>query len=133
MLEALSTEKAPWALVTSCTRNLLGGWLKLLDLPTPPISVAAEDVVDGKPHPACYSLGRERCGLGERPGVLVIEDAPAGIRAGKAAGCEVLALTTTHDVERLRDAGADWIVKDLNSIRILGKKADGWRVILGKE
>ncbi|KAL8657711.1 MAG: hypothetical protein Q9226_001634 [Calogaya cf. arnoldii] len=133
LLEALGAEKAPWALVTSCTRNLLGGWLRLLDLPTPPISVAAEDVIDGKPDPACYSLARERCDLGEQPGVLVIEDAPAGIRAGKAAGCEVLALATTHDVERLRVAGADWIVKDLNSVRILGKKDDGWRVILDTE
>lgn len=87
----------------------------------------------GKPDPACYSLARERCGLGEQPGVLVIEDAPAGIRAGKAAGCSVLALATTHDVERLRDAGADWIVKDLDSIRVLGKKDDGWRIFLDKE
>jgi glycerol 3-phosphatase-1 len=48
--------------------------------------------------------------------VLVLEDAPAGVRAGKAAGYRVIAVATTHDVEVLREAGADWIVRDLGSV-----------------
>lgn len=97
-------------------------------LPSPPASVAAEDVAAGKPDPACYDLGRERIGLGQRDRVLVVEDAPAGVKAGKAAGCQVLGLATTHDVESLSDAGADWVVEDLSSVKLIGKGEDGWEI-----
>lgn len=50
--------------------------------------------------------------------MLVVEDAPSGIKAGKAAGFKVLALETTHTIKQLQDAGADWIVKDLRSVRL---------------
>src|SRR5438477_30 len=43
---------------------------------------------------------------------IVIEDAPAGIRAGKEAGARVLALRTTASGAELQQAGADWIVND---------------------
>jgi beta-phosphoglucomutase-like phosphatase (HAD superfamily) len=46
----------------------------------------------------------------------VIEDAPAGIRAGKAAGARVIALRTTEADSPLRQAGADWIVDDCTRI-----------------
>lgn len=49
--------------------------------------------------------------------MLVVEDAPSGIKAGKAAGFKVLALETTHTIQQLKDAGADWIVKDLRSVQ----------------
>jgi len=48
----------------------------------------------------------------------VIEDAPAGIRAGVAAGCRVIGLATTHTIEQVKAAGAHWIVKDLRSVRL---------------
>jgi glycerol 3-phosphatase-1 len=48
----------------------------------------------------------------------VLEDAPAGVRAGKAAGYRVVALATTHAVEQLREAGADWIVRDMRSVTL---------------
>jgi glycerol 3-phosphatase-1 len=41
-----------------------------------------------------------------------MEDAPAGEKAGKAAGCKVLAVTTTHVVGEWKAAGADWVVPD---------------------
>lgn len=50
----------------------------------------------------------------------MLEDAPSGIKAGKAAGFKVLALTTTHTLEQVRDAGADWIVEDLRSVSVRG-------------
>ena len=46
-----------------------------------------------------------------------MEDAPAGIRAGKAAGCKVIGLVTSHTVEQVVEAGPDWVVKDLSSVR----------------
>ena len=67
---------------------------------------------------------------GQRAPVLVVEDAPAGVRAGRAAGCAVLALATTHPVDGLRDAGADWVVRDLGCVRLAGVGEDGWRVVM---
>lgn len=127
-LNSLDQASAPWAIVTSCTRTLMCGWLDRMSLSRPPVSVAAEDVSAGKPDPACYRLGRERIGLAKEQEVLVFEDAPAGVRAGKAAGCMVLGLATTHDRARLKDAGADWVVQDLTSVELVGKRDDGWEI-----
>jgi glycerol-1-phosphatase len=107
--------------VTSGTRALVEGWLEVLKLAHPKYLVVAEDVDQGKPNPQCYQLGRQKLSkdLGfpaDSTNMLVIEDAPSGIRAGKAAGFKVLALHTMHAIQQLQDAGADWIVKDLESV-----------------
>ena len=132
LLTSLGEAAAPWTLVTSCTRALLFGWLDHLRLVSPPLSVAAEDVAAGKPDPACYKLGRERMGVRERERVLVVEDAPAGVKAGKAADCMVLGLATTHSVDALRDAGADWIVENLDSVQLTGKTEEKWEILMEK-
>jgi len=44
---------------------------------------------------------------------IVVEDAPAGIRSGVAAGCRVLAVCTSHSRSALENLGAAWIVTDL--------------------
>lgn len=80
--------------------------------------VVAEDVETGKPDPACYSLARRRLGLSDDAELLVLEDSPAGVRAGKAAGCRVVGLTTTHSAQQVKEAGADWIVEDLSSVTL---------------
>ncbi|MFY9644533.1 MAG: HAD family hydrolase, partial [Terriglobales bacterium] len=41
---------------------------------------------------------------------IVLEDAAAGVRAGKAAGARVLAVLTTMHRRDLEEAGADWII-----------------------
>ncbi|MCJ1394044.1 hypothetical protein MMC18_006922 [Xylographa bjoerkii] len=123
LLAALEAANAKWAIVTSGTRPLMDGWLEVMKLAYPKHNVVAEDVADGKPHPACYLLGKARLGLGPEESALVIEDAPAGVRAGKAAGCRVVGLTTTHRLEQIQEAGADWIVEDLRSVRFVGRDA----------
>ena len=50
--------------------------------------------------------------------MIVIEDAPSGVRAGKAAGFKVVGLATTHTVGQVKEAGADWIVQDLRSVTL---------------
>jgi glycerol 3-phosphatase-1 len=60
--------------------------------------------------------------------VLVLEDSPAGIRAGRAAGCKVLAVVTSHTAEQVLAAEPDWVVKDLSSVRLV--KAEGGTVTL---
>lgn len=121
LLASLEEANVPWAIVTSGTRPLMTGWLGVMQLAHPKVNVVAEDVEEGKPDPACYRLGKERLGLTKDEPVLVVEDAPAGVRAGKAAGCAVIGLATTHSVWQIREAGADWIVKDLRSVRYAGR------------
>jgi glycerol-1-phosphatase len=116
LLTALEHVNAPWAVVTSGTRPLVNGWLEVLNLAHPRTMVVAEDVENGKPDPACYLLGRQRLRLPDNTSMIVLEDAPAGVRAGKAAGFQVIGLATTHTVAQVRDAGADWIVRDLASV-----------------
>jgi len=50
---------------------------------------------------------------------LVVEDAPAGIRAGRSSGASVLAVRTTEADSLLAAAGANWIVNDLASVHLL--------------
>jgi glycerol-1-phosphatase len=129
LLKDLVARSAPWTIVTSGTVPLVTGWLKVLALDVPEHLVTAESVANGKPDPACYRLGREKLGL-EANGreVLVLEDSPAGIKAGKAAGCKVLAVVTSHTVEQVLAAGPDWVVKDLDSVRVVAQ--DGTRVTI---
>lgn len=54
--------------------------------------------------------------------VLVLEDSPAGIKAGKDAGCKVLAVVTSHTAEQVLAAGPDWIVQDLESVKVVGSE-----------
>ncbi|KAF2460924.1 HAD-like domain-containing protein [Lineolata rhizophorae] len=121
LLHQLETVGAPWAIVTSGTRPLVMGWLDVMALAHPRNLVTAEDVQRGKPDPACYLLGREKLNLpAGADSVLVLEDAPAGVRAGKAAGFKVVALATTHSVEALVEAGPDWVVRDMRSVTMKG-------------
>lgn len=89
-----------------------------MKLARPNCLISAEVVEKGKPDPACYRLGAKELGFADVKGeeILVLEDSPAGVRAGKAAGYRVLGLATTHATEKLREAGADWIVRDLRSV-----------------
>ncbi|EEQ90332.1 glycerol 3-phosphatase 1 [Blastomyces dermatitidis ER-3] len=120
LLDSLDEAGALWAVVTSGTKALVHGWLEVMKLAHPKYMVVAEDVEVGKPDPRCYLLGRSRLGLGDGAEMLVVEDAPSGIRAGKAAGFKVVALTSTHKIEQLKEAGADWIVQDLRSVTLKG-------------
>ncbi|KAK0633495.1 HAD-like domain-containing protein [Immersiella caudata] len=129
LLTHLISLSAPWAIVTSGSIPLVTGWLKVLNLPTPEHLITAESVTSGKPDPACYRMGRERLGLaGEEKRLLVLEDAPAGIKAGKKAGCVVVGLVTSHSVEEVCAAGPDYVVRDLESVRAVA--TEGGRVVV---
>ncbi|KAL0474263.1 HAD-like protein [Neurospora intermedia] len=131
LLQDLIDRKKPWAIVTSGTYPLVSGWLDVLSLPHPEHLISAESVANGKPDPACYLLGRERLGLSNpNAEVLVLEDAPAGIRAGKAAGCKVIGLVTSHTVEQVLEAGPDWVVRDLSSVKFVPESSGEGKVTL---
>ena len=83
-----------WAIVTSCTRPLAEVRIRAGGLPQPKYLVTSNDITRGKPDPEPYLKGAATLGVAAAD-CVVVEDAPAGIRSGKAAGASVLALQTT--------------------------------------
>jgi mannitol-1-/sugar-/sorbitol-6-phosphatase len=110
-----SIPEGRWCVVTSGTRKLATSRLRLAELPIPNVLVSADDVVQGKPHPEPYLKGAELLGM-KPEDCLVIEDAPAGIAAGHAAGMKVIALPTTYPATALQ--GADAIAEQLSQISV---------------
>jgi mannitol-1-/sugar-/sorbitol-6-phosphatase len=104
-----------WAVVTSGTHALATARLRQTGLPLPRVLVCAEDVENGKPDPECYlkavellEVAPERCS--------VVEDAPAGVEAARAAGIAVIAVATTHSTSELSDADA--VTANLSHVRL---------------
>jgi sugar-phosphatase len=91
------------AVVTSCGSALAGARLRAAGLPEPAILVTADAVRRCKPAPDAYLVAAQALGA-EPGGCVVIEDAPAGVRAGRAAGMTVWAVTTTHSGDELGEA-----------------------------
>jgi mannitol-1-/sugar-/sorbitol-6-phosphatase len=83
------------AIATSCMLPLAHTRLRAAGLPTPAVLVSSDQVARGKPAPDPYLLAAERLGV-DPAECLVLEDAPSGIAAGRAAGMTVWAVTTTH-------------------------------------
>ncbi len=110
-----------WGVVTSGTRDLASARLRLGGLRVPKILVTAEDVTNGKPHPEPYLRGAELLGIKPEE-CLVIEDAPAGIRAARGGGMKVIALASTYPASKLGEADA--VALKLNRIQVA---ADGGR------
>jgi sugar-phosphatase len=107
-----------WAIVTSCTRALAEVRLKAAGLPVPRRLLTSNDVTNGKPAPEPYLKGAALLGVPSAR-CLVFEDAPAGIRAGKAAGSRVVAFQTTAPDSELQSAGADWIISGCDGVSLL--------------
>jgi sugar-phosphatase len=119
LLESLPQER--WAIVTSATRRLMLGRLKVAGLPLPDRIVSADEVERGKPDPEPYVRGAGL--LGCRPDeCVVVEDAPSGVGAGIAAGCRVLGVLGTHSLSELQDA--DWVTASMEGVRVT-PRADG--------
>jgi beta-phosphoglucomutase len=79
--------------------------------------VGEEDSERGKPDPQPFTTAADRVGVPcER--CVVLEDAPEGIAAGKAAGMRTIGVTTTRPAERL--IAADLVVASLEDKRVWG-------------
>jgi len=107
-----------WTIVTSCTRALAEVRIRAAGLPVPKKLITANDITHGKPHPEPYLKGAAILGF-HASDCIVLEDAPAGIRSGKAADARVIGFTTTVEASVAREAGADWIVRNCSDIRLL--------------
>src|SRR4029079_6494014 len=83
------------AVATSGPRVVATGRLQQAGLPVPSVLICAEEVVHGKPSPDVDLMAPRALAVSPRE-CIVIEDAPAGIAAARAAGMNVIAVTTTH-------------------------------------
>lgn len=115
LLERINALGIPWAIVTSGSvpvanaRRLAGG------LPLPEVFITCEQVKQGKPHPDAYLLGAKGLGLAPQD-CVVVEDAPAGILSGLAAGCQVIAVNAPADTPKLGQV--DLILSSLEQLKI---------------
>ncbi|MBB5060711.1 sugar-phosphatase [Granulicella aggregans] len=110
-----SLQSYRWAVVTSASEKMMRSRLAAAGIPTPTHAVGGDTLSMGKPHPEGYLRGAGI--LTRQPQeCLVIEDAPAGVRAGKAAGCQVLAVASSHCPSELQEA--DWIIASIDQIAV---------------
>lgn len=77
--------------------------------------VAGDQITNGKPHPEPYLLAASKLGLPPED-CIVIEDSIHGVASGKAAGCQVIGLTTTFPKETLLEAGAHFGIDGFSEI-----------------
>jgi len=91
------------AIATSCVMPLARARIAAAGLHAPDVLVTSDQIEHGKPAPDAYLLAAERLGL-DPADCLVLEDAPAGVAAGRAAGMTVWAVTTTHEPHELTAA-----------------------------
>lgn len=104
----LVTGSAQGTLLNSLNRDYPGFF-------PPERRVTALDVKNGKPHPEPYLRGVEKAGV-DPSEVIVIENAPLGVRSGKAAGLFTIAVTTGPiPAETFEEEGADMIFPNMIS------------------
>jgi mannitol-1-/sugar-/sorbitol-6-phosphatase len=118
LLASLPSDR--WTIVTSCTRALAEVRIRAAGLPLPKKLITSNDITNGKPHPDPYLKGASKLGFPPSE-CVVLEDVPAGVRSGKAAGARVIALTTTVEAAALWEAGADWVLRSCAEIRLRGQ------------
>ena len=110
-LDELKAANIPCAIVTSSTRAKM----ERLHSLHPELWQYFTAIVDGemvtrpKPDPECYVKGASLIGI--RPGrCVVFEDSINGIKAGKAAGSYLVALSTTLPADTLKTMEPDMII-----------------------
>lgn len=121
LLNTLNEAGIPWAIVTSGSIPVAHARHRAAALPMPKVFVTAEQVKKGKPAPDAYLLGAELLGIPAQQ-CAVVEDAPAGLLSGLAAGCRTIAINVPADAPRLDEA--DLVLTTLESLRI-ERQADG--------
>ncbi|WP_159281950.1 sugar phosphatase [Rahnella variigena] len=119
LLSELNRQNIPWAIVTSGSMPVASARHKAANLPEPEVFITAEQVKHGKPQPDAYLLGAERLGLAPED-CVVVEDAAAGVMAGLAAGCKVIAVNAPDDTP-----GIENVDFDLSTLEILLVSSSG--------
>jgi sugar-phosphatase len=115
LLQRLDQLSIPWAIVTSGTVPVARARHAAGELATPEIFITAELVAKGKPNPDPYLLGAQQLGLKPEE-CVVVEDAPAGVLSGLAAGCKVIAVNAPDDTPGLDKV--DLVLKSLAVLQV---------------
>lgn len=121
LLSHLTEAGIPWAIVTSGTIPVAHARYRAAGLPKPEVFVTAERVKRGKPEPDAFLLGAELLGLAPQD-CVVVEDAAAGVLAGLAAGCHVIAVNVPASSPRLDEA--DFVLTTLETL-VVNKQSNG--------
>lgn len=110
------------AVVTSCSDALAAARLRAAGLAVARVLVTADMVGRGKPDPEGYLRAASELGA-SADACVVLEDAPAGVAAGRAAGMRVIGVLTSHGRDAL--VGADAYVEDLRGVAALAARLVG--------
>ena len=111
---AFADESLRLAIATSGTLEKSRAALEAAKIPyTKMVYINGNDVKNKKPHPELFLLAAERMGI-EPANCVVIEDAPNGVQAAKAAGTKCIAVTNSTSADNLR--AADLICSSLEQI-----------------
>jgi HAD superfamily hydrolase (TIGR01509 family) len=98
LLDALAAARVRLALVSSTRRPLVKAALRAFGDQRFDVLVTGEDVERPKPDPEPYLLAARRLGV-DPAGCVVLEDSPAGVSSGVAAGCRVVAVPSGVPIE----------------------------------
>ncbi|WP_268235536.1 HAD-IA family hydrolase [Kocuria dechangensis] len=91
--------------------------------------VAAEQHLPGPPEPDLYLEAARRLGVSPQR-VAVVEDAAAGIQAGRAGGFGlVVGIDRTGTREGLEGAGADLVLGEVSELDLGVSRTDPWRMV----
>jgi mannitol-1-/sugar-/sorbitol-6-phosphatase len=110
-----SMPRGRWAVVTSGRSELAIARLRAAGLPVPGVLISADDVAKGKPDPEGYVTASQRLGISPASSA-VVEDAPSGIEAARAAGAGAVVGVGP----RAEKSAPDVVVNDLRSLRWVG-------------
>lgn len=103
LLSLLKEQNIPMCVVTGGYRKRVEEVVNMHFKDTFKHIISIDDVTHGKPHPEPFLKGAAKLGFsGEE--CIVVENAPLGIQAAKAAGCTVLAVETTLNSADLQQA-----------------------------
>ena len=93
-----------WGIATSSYLLTAKAKLRAASIPIPSVLVAADGVLEGKPHPEAYLKASME--LGYRPeDCLVFEDSETGVRSALNAGCRVFAVGSSLVMNESRIVG----------------------------
>jgi len=114
-----SIPEGRYAVATSGASTYCYGALSRVGITPPPVTITADDkrLKRGKPFPDPFILAAEQLGY-DPNNCLVVEDSPSGIKAGVASGAKVIAVCTSHPVEKINNCGTSYIVPDLEYVTV---------------
>jgi len=122
LLERLPRDR--WAIVTSASRPVAHARLAAGKIPLPDHLVTGSDVVNGKPDPEPFRLGRRNEGV-----AIAFEDTVAGLRSARGAGCVTVGVIGTTPLDELREH-ADYLVSSLESVTVESTGPEGVALLI---